>query len=510
MSKGRGKEALAMAAAILVMLLLAVVVPLDYFLVRKNESKFRTAGEVSWLIEKDVLTIRGEGPISDYARYSDTPWHYFDYTELVIEEGVTGIGSNAFSGSGVKTVTLPASVAAIGARAFYNCQSLRKVALSRNVRAIGANAFSYTSSLTSFSVEEENEAYWSDRKALYTKDRSTLLQYAPNNKAAAYVISAQTRTLESLSFAGTKNLTSLVLLSEDPAAGAREDTFSGSSLQTVYCRDSIALKGQLGESLTWKDPREAVGLVSLEDAQIELRDGQDVIYDGSEKTPAVRVVLGLELREGQDYTVSYSKNVKAGEATVKIKGINLYTGSAKDRFTIRPASLEGAVIGEIERQVYTGESVTPSPVVQLGSKTLKEGKNYTLSYKKNRRSGVATVVITGMGNYTGEAAKEFIIYPQATAITALDAEEGTVTLAWNQAPEGTGYLIQYSSKKSFRKPVEIQETERETTQRKIEGLESGKTYYFRVCVYRAADGKQYCSDWSEEKKITLPRSKKSK
>ena len=51
-------------------------------------------------------------------------------------------------------------------------------------------------------------------------------------------------------------------------------------------------------------------------------------YDGKAKKPGVTVKLnGKTLKNGTDYTVSYSNNTKVGTATVKITGKSNYTGS---------------------------------------------------------------------------------------------------------------------------------------------------------------------------------------
>ena len=55
---------------------------------------------------------------------------YESVTELVIPEGVTEIGSNAFSGNtSITSVVLPESLKVIGKTAFYNCSSLSEVEL---------------------------------------------------------------------------------------------------------------------------------------------------------------------------------------------------------------------------------------------------------------------------------------------------------------------------------------------------------------------------------------------
>lgn len=80
-------------------------------------------GSVSWRYDKEthVLTISDAGYLDDFEKCSDTPWYWYgaDMEEVVVEPGVQGIGDNAFYCCGLKKVTIPASVAAIGEYAIY-------------------------------------------------------------------------------------------------------------------------------------------------------------------------------------------------------------------------------------------------------------------------------------------------------------------------------------------------------------------------------------------------------
>lgn len=73
---------------------------------------------------------------------------------------------------------------------------------------------------------------------------------------------------------------------------------------------------------------------SLEKAKIKLSKTK-YTYDGEKKKPTVKVTVGKkELKENQDYTVSYKNNKNIGKATVTITGINNYAGKVKTTFTI--------------------------------------------------------------------------------------------------------------------------------------------------------------------------------
>ena len=72
-------------------------------------------------------------------------------------------------------------------------------------------------------------------------------------------------------------------------------------------------------------------------------------------------------------------------------------------------SIAGATVTGISNKTYTGKAITPKPIVKIGSKTLKEGTDYTVSYKNNVKVGTASLTITGKSGYTGTITKTFKI-----------------------------------------------------------------------------------------------------
>lgn len=68
------------------------------------------------------------------------------YTELVIPEGVTEIGNNAFNGNSLKKIEIPGSVTKIGSSAFMNTdvnRTLTEITLHEGVTNVGNKAFAY-------------------------------------------------------------------------------------------------------------------------------------------------------------------------------------------------------------------------------------------------------------------------------------------------------------------------------------------------------------------------------
>ena len=67
---------------------------------------------------------------------------------------------------------------------------------------------------------------------------------------------------------------------------------------------------------------------------------------------------------------------------------------------------------------YNGKAQTQAVVVMDGDTTLVNGTDYTISYENNINAGTASVIITGIGSYTGSVTKEFTIKKIANTITA--------------------------------------------------------------------------------------------
>ena len=72
-------------------------------------------------------------------------------------------------------------------------------------------------------------------------------------------------------------------------------------------------------------------------------------------------------------------------------------------------NISKAKISGIMEKSYTGKALTQSITVKYGSKTLKNGTDYAVSYNNNKNAGTATVTIKGKGNYTGQIKKTFTI-----------------------------------------------------------------------------------------------------
>lgn len=137
-------------------------------------------------------------------------------------------------------------------------------------------------------------------------------------------------------------------------------------------------------------------------------------YNGSALSPAVTVKYGnATLKKNTDYTVAYSNNVNAGTGTITITGKGIYGGSVKKTFTIKKLGISATAVSGTGNKVYTGSAIKPVPAVKVGGRTLKNGTDFTVSYKNNTEPGTATLKVTGKGNYSGSVSKTFKITARA-------------------------------------------------------------------------------------------------
>ena len=142
-----------------------------------------TTGNLAWEITGGTgnytLTITGEGKIPDYF-WTDgnrAPWDVYreSIVNVVIEKGITGIGSHAFwfhgnlksamipnsvkriesfafRGTGLREIIIPDSVTFIGFSAFQDCQGLTSVTIPNSVITLDGNVFTDCNNLANVTI----------------------------------------------------------------------------------------------------------------------------------------------------------------------------------------------------------------------------------------------------------------------------------------------------------------------------------------------------------------------
>ena len=134
---------------------------------------------------KGIMKLSGYGNISN-----NIPSTYmYLVEEIIIEEGILSIPNYAFDYySNLERVTVSSSIASIGSQAFYSCDSL-----------------------VSIEVSAENQHYMSLNGDLYSKDGTTLIQYAIGKKSEVFNVPQDVVSIGTSAFYGCDNLTKVVI-----------------------------------------------------------------------------------------------------------------------------------------------------------------------------------------------------------------------------------------------------------------------------------------------------------
>ncbi|OPJ64379.1 Ig-like domain-containing protein [Clostridium oryzae] len=177
----------------------------------------------------------------------------------------------------------------------------------------------------------------------------------------------------------------------------------------------------------------------------------DKTYTGSEIKPNVTVKdpdTNVPLKEGADYTVSYSSCKNVGTVIVTVTGINNYDqSSGSATFKIVPKSLTDSSINveDIPVQTYDGSTHTPDVNIKDGDTTLIEGTDYTVTDKASGKDASYTtassymVVVTGIGNYSGTIERAFTIVSTDATLNSVSVSSGTLSPAFSA--DKTQYML---------------------------------------------------------------------
>ncbi|MBR3149278.1 MAG: leucine-rich repeat protein [Eubacterium sp.] len=161
--------------------------------------------------------------IGYYAFYDYENENLQNIKSVTIPEGVKRIGQGAFcSCSSLESIILPSTLTYIGLEAFYECVNLTSVDLTY-VTELGDHAFSCSGltslhipaaltnlsypcygclDMTEITVDASNPNYTSIDGVLFSKDKSTLIQY-PLGKAKSYKVPDETTTIKESAFKGS-------------------------------------------------------------------------------------------------------------------------------------------------------------------------------------------------------------------------------------------------------------------------------------------------------------------
>lgn len=358
-----------------------------------------TGVNLDWTLFNRTLTISGSGDMRDFADPYQVPWNSrFEYIDkVVIEEGVTSIGANAFYAlpdiqrDNPATFQAPASITEekIGRHAFYDPED-PVTELMGNMELIVNPSVRY------------------DTRPIDYTDLVDVGRYGTQNATVSdYSYRYQGVGEENAWKAGTPT---------DVGEYMVEVTLKGKSLGgityhsvTDVCRVTIT-KASYHIAGVWA-VRPYDGTTRFTNDDIESVD-----YYCSHSGTGTPIQLGVDY----DITGTYiSPNAGTYRAylevtlrnTEKLKNYDVtwVSGAISTVYSMRKKDLTSDMFKEIPDQAWTGAAVTPNVVIADSEVEIMTYRDFTVQYSSNIDEGQATVTITGQNNYRGTVTLNFDI-----------------------------------------------------------------------------------------------------
>ena len=156
-------------------------------------------------------------------------------------------------------------------------------------------------------------------------------------------------------------------------------------------------------------------------------------------------------------------------------------------------------------KTYTGKKITPKVTIYRGEKKLKNGKDYTVTYKNNKNPGKATITIKGKGEYTGTVKKTFTIKPKNPTLYTVKVDNYSgARIHWKKDSKVDGYRIYMRTGKTG-EYVRIKTIKDANITRYVKGrLDPDTKYYFKIRSYKTVNGKKVWSNFSNTIRKDLP------
>ena len=199
-----------------------------------------------------TLTISGTGEMEDYT-VGGAPWHVAlgvaanrkQITKIVLPNGLTHIGNNAFLQAAVTEVTIPNTVVSIGTNAFWKCNTI-ETTLPASVRELGATAF-YGTFVVNVDANSPYLCSEGGGKVLYSKNKTTLYQVS-QDCAGDFTIPSTVTTINDFAMNGCANVTGKLVIPDSVQTIGRS-AFESSGFTSLTLGNSVK---EIGVSAFYK------------------------------------------------------------------------------------------------------------------------------------------------------------------------------------------------------------------------------------------------------------------
>ena len=437
---------------------------------------------------------------------------------------ITSPAPSAFKNTAITEFALADGVETIGGWIFEDCKSLKSVTIPESVSAVAISAFNGCTALSDVYYGGTREQ-WNQISIAGGNDclNNATVHFAGENlpelttgkcgDKISYSFDSETGTL---TISGKGEMADYESEKDSPF-------YARSEIKTIVFKSGVETTGEcafnnlrslkkitLPDTLTTISYRCFVNCTALESINFpdSLRYNGVEAFEGASDTFTITgtCVVRLSVEDYTEGTNRKWKKTHGGYKTVTTKATLSKNGSVvkkcdcgEDKKTVSTIYYPKTIALSATGYTYDGKVKKPTVSVKDSAGKTIAASNYTVTYSSGRKNvGKYAVKVVFKGNYSGTKTLSFKIIPKGTAISRLTSPlKKQMKVTWNkQATQTTGYQIQYSTDKSFKKNVKTATvSSNKTTSKTIKSLTSKKTYYVRIRTYKTVNGTKYYSAW---------------
>ena len=515
------------------------------------------------LYDDGLLVVSGEGEMGDFQWLSEFPDN--PYSDYVLDyDYETEIVEN-----NIKSVIIEDGVTSIGSNAFLSFEKLESIEISDSVTSIGMNAFSWCRSITDvyYGGSEEDWSYivfdyYNDELTNANIHFNSTMPEPHTHSYIAAIITPATCTkvgvktytcscgdsyTETIPATGHTETTIAAVPATCTTTGLTEGKKCSVCDEIIVAQEIVAKldhtsdNGTVTKSATCattgiKAYKCTVCKTTVKTETIPATGHTETTLDA---VPATCTSTGLTA--GKKCTVCGT--ITAKQQTIKATGHKETTLAGKSatytstgltagkkcsvcgRITVAQKTIPKLTLGKVSGLKAKSVKVAKSSEITLAWNSVGNGVKYEV-YQKNGKKWkklkatsstsytvkklksdkeyqfkVRAVVDGAEGAYSSTLKVETI--PE-TATLKLKAGSKQLTASWKSVSDISGYEVQYSTSKKFTKKttktVNVKKSLKKTT---IKKLTKGKKYYVRVRTYKTVNGKKIYSNWSTVKNVKV-------
>ena len=455
-----------------------------------NQELTGDCGEnIKWTFDESsgVLTISGNGQMYDGENISYTAWSYSKYAstikEVIIEEGVTSVGSCAFGERNVVPndsndrkfpnlvkISLPSTLTKIKGYAFKNCPLKGELKLPSSLNSLGQETFAYTDITSINSLNDDMTIGGTAFKECKDLTEVTIpkgLEYLKN-------FEGNMKRANSM-FNNCVNIEKVIM--EDGAIFA-EEMFSGCEKVTeVVIKSKIFDKIITGGNTPF--PKQSSSYENFMD-QITFKT-----YKGS-LTEQNLLDIGI-LPEKIVYFVdltSLEKAIKNAEAIETDK----YTDASANALAKVIADAKAVLKNEntTQEEVDAAEKSVNDAVKALVVKTKDSSNNSNNPSNQTSGNNKKLTKVTRNAKVVAKdkkSAQKVMKQAKLNSLKVKSDAKKKINASWKKVKKAKGYQVQVSTKKNFKKVIFKKDLKKAKMTIKNKKIKSKKTYYVRVRAY---------------------------